>query len=148
MSFITLYLRNVHIYEPRSNFWSGEILKKISGESLYLTSHDETPWGFNLHCDENDKPHSVQFANNTLWSFCGLTRRFLETEWPLFLKDYPNSNVRVRVERIYTDSMYLSFVSENACIQDALIWRSPPRGGQHGACINSVPYDGHGSSQV
>ncbi len=130
--FKTLLLYNVRVYDARTNYWTGEILKKITGESLYLD--ENTPWGFTIHCNADDKPVSVEFANGTLWSFCGMKNHHLEVEWPLFLKDLSNGDVRsVRVERIYSDSMYLNIFSENACLDDVLIWNYPPRGGKHGA---------------
>jgi hypothetical protein len=126
----TLHLHNVRVYDARNDFWTGQTLTRISGESLY--QDEATPWGFKIHLDADDTPVSVEFANGTLWSFCGMKNRCLEMEWPLFLKDNDVSR-SVRVGNIYSDSMHLHMVSENACLNDILIWHYPPRGGKHGA---------------
>ena len=122
------YFPDVHVYEARNDYWSGEILKKISGPpSLYQKTNEESPWGFVIHCNaDNGEPHSVEFKNGTVWSFCSLSER----EWPLFIKDYSSSNgknCKARVERIFTDSMYLTVSSDNALLNDMLIWHYPPR---------------------
>jgi hypothetical protein len=123
---------DVHVYEARNNFWSGEIIKGVSGVSLYQQTHTERPWGLKIHCDEKGLLHSVEFENKVIWSFCGLDDRMLNIEWPLFVKDYPQSECRVRVDRFYSDSMYMTITSENACLNDILIWKVPPRGGKNG----------------
>jgi hypothetical protein len=117
----TLVFDDVHTYEPRSDYWSGQILKKISGESLYLTTD---PMKLTIYCDAQGKPHSVQFANGKVWSFCRMNDRLLNTEWPLFLKDFPNG--RITAARMFSDSMHLSLYSDNAYLDDVLIWRYPP----------------------
>ena len=127
----TLHLHNVRVYEARNNYWVGETLKKISGESLYLG--EETPWGFKIHFNADEKPNAVEFANGTLWSFCVVRNHQLDTEWPLFLKDVSKGSPRsIRVDNIYSDSMRLHMSSENVCLTDILIWHHPPRGGKHG----------------
>ena len=46
---ITVNFQDVHVYEARNHYWVGEILKGVCGASLYLTTHTETPWGFNIN---------------------------------------------------------------------------------------------------
>ena len=122
------YFPDVHVYEARNDYWSGEILKKISGPpSLYQKTNEEIPWGFVIHCNaENGEPYSVEFENGTTWSFCSLSERILKIEWPLLIKDYPDGNCKARVERIFSDSMYLTVSSDNALLNDMLIWHYPP----------------------
>lgn len=117
---------NVDAYEARNNYWSGEILKKISGASLYMTTHAERPWGVFIHCDDNNQPHSVEFENGVVWSFCFLSERLRDIEWPMFIQDYPKGNCKLRIERIFSDSMHLTMVSENALLNDLLIWHHYP----------------------
>ena len=124
----TMHIDNIHVYEARGNFWSGEILKKISGgESLY--KDESTPWGFRIHCNAEDKPHSIEFDNGTLWSICDSK---YNTELNQFAADFPDRFSWARVECIFSDSMNLSLYSENASLNDLLIWRYPPRGGKYG----------------
>ncbi len=119
---------DVHVYEARSNYWAGEVLKKVSGVSLYQTTHTECPWGLTIHCHLDDiTPHSVEFKNGTVWSFCSLSDHMRNIEWPMFVKDYPHGGYRARVERLFTDSMYLTITSDNALLNDLLIWNRPPR---------------------
>ena len=135
-----LPFKDVSVYEARSKYWAGEILKGITGgESLYLS---KKPWGFTIRCYADGKPHSVTFENGTVWSFCGMNDRLLNIEWPLFVKDYfgeatppppddwrydwaPKREIYARVEGIYSDSMRLDIGSQNACLNDMLIWRYP-----------------------
>ena len=137
-----IHLPNVNIYDARSRYWAGEILKGVSGgESLYLS---DRPWGLIIHCHPDGKPYSVTFENGTVWSFCSMNDRLLNIEWPLFVKDYfgeteprtydhdywkydwgPKCEISARVEAIRSDSMRLDLNSENACINDVLIWRHP-----------------------
>ena len=139
-----LHLPNVRVYEARSRYWAGEILKGVSGgESLYLS---DRPWGLIIHCHPDGKPYSVTFENGTVWSFCAMNDRLLNIEWPLFVKDYfgeaesppsgdddywryddcgPKREISARVGAIYSDSMRLDLNSENACVNDMLIWRYP-----------------------
>ncbi len=122
----TLRLSCVNVYEARSRYWVGEILKGISGgESLYLS---EKPFGFTILCHADGKPYSVTFENGTVWSFCGMNKHLLNTEWPLFVKDFfgEDGGITARVEGIYSDSMRLHIRSENARLYDMLIWRYPP----------------------
>ena len=128
---------DVHAYEARNNYWPGEILKGISGASLYQTRHTDRPWGFKIHCNSEGLLHSVEFENKTLWSFCGLNDRHRNIEWPLFVKDYPDKEFHVRVDRFYSDSMYLTVTSQNACLNDMLIWKVPPRGGKNGDGVST-----------
>ena len=137
-----IHLPVVNVYEARNKYWSGEILKDISGgESLYLS---ERPWGITIHCTPDYKPHSVTFENGKVWSFCAMNDRHYNVEWPLFVKDFfgeaeprptedywkydwgPKQEITVRIEAIYSDSMRMDLVSENACIHDMLIWKYPP----------------------
>ncbi len=121
-----LPFNDVGVYEARSKYWSGEILKGISGgESLYLS---EKQWGFTIRCYADGKPHSVTFGNGTVWSFCGMNKRLLNNEWPLFVKDFFGADghkIYARVEGIYSDSMRLHIGSQNARLNDMLIWRHP-----------------------
>jgi hypothetical protein len=123
---------DVHAYEARNNYWAGQVLKKVSGASLYLADHKERPWSLTVHCDAEGNPHCVEFENGTRWSFCSLSERMRSTEWPLFIKDYyhrrPGSEAKckARVERLFTDSMHLTIKSENALLNDLLIWHYPP----------------------
>ena len=126
---------DVHVYESRNSYWPGQILKTVSGADLYLTSHTTRPWGFIIHCDAAGKPHSVEFENGRVWSFCYLSDRMLNIEWPLFVKDYEKGDWSARVERIFTDSMHLTIVSKEALLNDILVWRYPPRGGRNGVSI-------------
>ena len=138
-----IHLPNVNAYEARSKYWVGEILKDVSGgESLYLSDRQ---WGLIIHCHPDGKPHSVTFENGTVWSFCGINDRLLNIEWPLFVKDYfgeaeppshdtdywkydwgPKREISARIKAIYSDSMRLDLNSENACVNNMLIWRYPP----------------------
>ena len=122
------YFPDVHVYEARNDYWSGEILKKVSGTpSLYQKTNKESPSGFVIHCNaKNGEPHSLEFENGTVWSFCSLSYRMLKLKWPLFIKDYPSGNCKARVERIFTDSMYLTMSSDNTLLNDMLIWHYPP----------------------
>ena len=125
----TLHLDNIHVYEARSNYWVGQILQDISGgESLY--TDESTQWGFRIHCNAEHKPHSVEFNNGTLWSFCA--SKHSDAELKQFAADFPDGFTWARVERIYSDSMHLGLYSENASLNDLLIWHYPPRGGKHG----------------
>ncbi len=145
-----IHLPKVNVYEARSNYWAGEILKGVSGgESLYLS---DRPWGFTIHCHADSKPYSVTFDNGTVWSFCSMNDRLLKIEWPLFVKDYfgeadppsshdywkydwsPKREITARVEAIYSDSMRLDLSSQNACINNMLIWRYPA---SHTPCKNT-----------
>ncbi len=124
---------NINVYEARNKYWSGQILKSISGgESLYLKNHSDKLWGFTIHCNAHGQPHSIEFPNKTLWSFCVLSDRMLNIEWPLFVKDFEKGNWKARIERIYSDSFHLTISSENALLNDILVWRYPPRGGRNG----------------
>ncbi len=129
-----IHFPDVHVYEARSHYWVGQILKGISGgESLYLKNKNEQPWGFTIHFrrnigEETDTPHFVEFANGKRWTFCGLRDYQLQIEWPLLIKDVKEGGEmpRARVERIYSNSMHLSIVSENACLSDMLVWHVQP----------------------
>jgi hypothetical protein len=111
-------LSDVHVYEARSNFWVGEIIKKISGgESLYLDY--STPWGFTLRYTEDLKPHSIEFDNGKVWTFCCPG----DKGWPELLRSA--ASLKARAYRIYTDSMHLSLSSDKACLGDLLIWHHP-----------------------
>ncbi len=113
---------DVHVYEARSNYHSGEILKDVSGASLYLRTD---PWGITIHRDEEGMLHSVEFENGRIWSFSTLSDRIREMEWPLFVRDLPQSGCSARVRNIFSDSMHLTLVSENALLDDMLIWHYP-----------------------
>jgi hypothetical protein len=125
----TIFIRDVHAYEARNSYWSGEILKGISGASLYQTNHIDLPWGFSINCDDQGRPHTVQFANGIMWSFCVPRVYQITIEWPLFVKDFLSGegNNTARIERIYSDSMHLSLMSDNSCLRNMLIWYHPPR---------------------
>ena len=125
-------LPNVHVYEARNRYWPGQVLKSISGSSLYMTTQADHPWGFTIHTNALGQPHSVEFSNKTLWSFCVLNHRILNIEWPLFVKDFEKGNWKARVERIFSDSFHLTISSENALLNDILVWHYPPRGGRNG----------------
>ena len=126
-------LPDVHAYEARNSYWPGQILKTVSGASLYGTTHITHPWGITIYCNAKGNPHSVEFENGTLWSFCAMSDRLLNTEWPMFAKDYAaGGGWRAYVERMFTDSMHLTLTSENACFNDVLIWHYPPCGGRNG----------------
>ena len=120
-------LDDIGVYEARSNFWVGETLKKISGgESLYLKSNEEVPWGFTIHCNPQDdhKPHTVCFDNGNVWGIASLSDYNSKIEWPLFLEEIGSSKKLIaRVHRIYSDSMYLDIFTDSACLCDILIWR-------------------------
>lgn len=124
-------LPDIHVYEARSNYWVGQILKQISGgESLYLTTHEERPWGFTIHFDAKEGvPKFVQFNNAKKWTFCSLNERQRRVEWPLVLKDVQErgETPRARVDCIYSDSMSFSIVTHNACMNDLLIWHYEPK---------------------
>ena len=128
-------LPDVHVYEARNNYWVGRILKSISGASLYLTTHTDHPWGLTIHTNAQGHPHSIEFPNKTLWSFCVLSDRMLNIEWPLFVKDFKKGEWNARVERIFSDSMHLTLSSDEALLNDILIWRYPPRGGRNGVSV-------------
>jgi hypothetical protein len=119
-----LVFHNVHVYEARSEYWTGQTLKQISGgESLYLNSD---PWGFTLRCLQDGRPHSVVFTNGTVWGFCGCKEA--NDMWPLFVKDFlqDKSTVRASVSSIFSDSMSLRLSSKNAFLNDLLIWHHAP----------------------
>ncbi len=122
-------LDDIGVYEARSNFWVGETLMKISGgESLYLKSSEEVPWGFTIRCDSEDgNPHTVRFDNGKIWGVARLRDYHTRIEWPLFLKEIQSSKkLSARVHRIYSDSMYLDIFTDNACLCDILIWHHIP----------------------
>ena len=127
-----LSFRNVSAYEARNNYWAGRILQAISGDSLYLKEPGEQPWGFDIECDASDGPHSVHFGNGKVWSFCAMSDRMREVEWPQFLQDYRawassgQGKMTVRIERIFSDSFHMDLVSDNACLLDVLIWHYLP----------------------
>jgi hypothetical protein len=123
----SFHVPDVHVYEARSNYYAGEILKDVSGASLYLKTD---PWGITIHCDEEGMLHSVEFENGRIWSFSTLNDRIREMEWPLFVRDLPQSGCSARVRNIFSDSMNLTLTSENALLDDVLIWHYPasPRG--------------------
>ena len=123
---------DVNVYQARNEYWSGQILKKVSGASLYQTVQTERPWGISIHCNAHGDPHSVEFENGTLWSFCAMSDRLLKAEWPIFVKDFSRGNSRVHADRLFTDSMNLTLVSDNALLKDLLIWKYPPQGGRNG----------------
>ena len=148
---LTLTFDDVDVYDARSSYWTGRILAGIAGgESLYMAERAERPWGFDLVCDAADggRPLCVRFANGTAWSFCAIPQRLREVQWPLFLADATNQPhggdgggdgdgdgdggggkkpIRVRVERIFSDSFHMDLVSENAVLPDLLVWRVPPK---------------------
>lgn len=125
----TIVLPDVHAYEARNNYWAGEILKGISGVSLYQTTHTDLPWGVRINCDERGIPNTVQFENGVKWSFCAPKVYHFKIEWPLFVKDLESGEGKIsaRIERIFSDSMHLSLMSDNACMSEMLIWYHPPR---------------------
>jgi hypothetical protein len=123
---------DVDVYHARNEYWPGQILKKVSGASVYQKTHTERPWGIRIHCNAKGEPHSVEFENGTLWSFCALNHRMLKVEWPMFVKDVSSGNCRARAECFFTDSMQLTIKSNNALLDDILIWKYPPRGGKNG----------------
>jgi hypothetical protein len=123
---------DVDVYGARNDYWSGQILRTVSGASLYQTNRTDRPWGIRIHCNAQGHPHSVEFENGTLWSFCALNDRILKTEWPILVKDLSTGIFRARAGRFFTDSMHLSIVSGNALLNDILIWKYPPRGGRNG----------------
>ncbi len=108
----------VHVYEARNSYWPGKILKGISGgASLYQTRHEDRPWGFKIHTnEETEAPHAVEFENGVLWGFCCMSERLRTVEWPRFLADYFERGDRMRcsarVENLFSDSMHLTLVSE------------------------------------
>jgi hypothetical protein len=114
---------DVHVYEARSNYYAGEILEGVSGASLYLKTD---PWGITIHCDEEGMLHSVEFENGRIWSFSTLSDRIKQMEWPLFVRDLPQHGCCARVRNIFSDSMNLTLTSENALLDDMLIWHYPP----------------------
>jgi hypothetical protein len=123
---------NINVYEARNKHWSGQILKSISGgESLYLK---DNPWGFTIHCNSENQPHSVEFENGILWSFCSLGARILNIEWPQFARDFRKDDTRchARIERIFSDSFHLTLKSDESLVNDILVWKYPPRGGRNG----------------
>jgi hypothetical protein len=155
----------VHVYEARNNYWAGRIVQGITSSSttatsatteppspasLYLTRHEDRPWGLTIHCHAvTGLPHSVEFTegDGPLWSFCTLNERLRRIEWPLLVKDVvscDNDNdddqqkekktttIYARVENIFSDSMNLTVGSENGLMNDMLIWHHPPLGGRHG----------------
>jgi hypothetical protein len=123
----TLVFPDVHVYEARNSYWPARILEGIAGENLYQTRHETRPWGFKIHCDDKDKPYTVEFDNGKKFSFCGLRDNQVNVEWPLFLGDYPNGNISARVEKFRSDSMNLTLSSDNSVLLDLLIWHYPPR---------------------
>jgi hypothetical protein len=127
----SFHVADVHVYEARSNYYSGEILKDVSGASLYLKTD---PWGITIHCDEEGLLHSVEFGNGRAWSFSRLNDRITNMEWPLFVRDFPHCRIRARVRNIFSDSMNLTLESENALLDDMLIWHYPPP--PRGTCSN------------
>ena len=127
-----LCFRDVSVYEARSGYWAGRVLQAIGGgDSLYLQTPAERPWGFTISCDSDAGPLGVHFDNGTVWSFCGLGERELKVEWPLFLEDYRawastgQGKMAVRVERIFSDSFHLDLVSDRACMHGLLVWQYP-----------------------
>jgi hypothetical protein len=125
-------LSDVHVYEARSNYWAGKILKDISGADLYNTSFTERPWSITIHCKSNGNLHSVEFENGAVWSFAAMKDYHVMHQWPLFLSDFPSGTYRARVSRIFSDSFSLDISSENAVLNDLLVWRYSPRGGKNG----------------
>ncbi len=125
----TFVFPDVHAYEARNNYWVGRILEKVSGASLYQTTHVDRPWGFSINCDDLGRPHTVQFENGTIWSFCAPKVRHIKYEWPMFVKDFQSEKGRItaRVTRIFSDSMHLTLASENACMDEMMIWYHPAR---------------------
>ena len=123
---------DVNVYHARNSYWPSQILKTVSGASLYQTTHTDRPWGISIHCNAKGEPHSVEFENGTLWSFCALNDRLLNVEWPIFVKDASSGNCRARAEGFFSDSMHLTIASDNALLNDILIWKYPPRGGRNG----------------
>lgn len=123
---LTICIPNVDAYEARTNYWSGEILKGVAGNDLYLNNEKEAPFGFKIHCDESNKPYSIEFANGTLWSFCAPDNARLNQQWPLFLKSMQEEKAKARVSRIYSDGMYVNLVIDKYIMSDLLIWKYPP----------------------
>jgi hypothetical protein len=125
-----LTFSDVSVYEARSDYWSGQILRKISGgESLYLK---DRPWGFEISCDWAGGPRAVHFGNGVVWSFCRLRKDELEIEWPLFLEDYRawvaagKGKIVARVTNIFSDSFHLDLMSNRVCMHGLLVWHYPP----------------------
>ncbi len=133
MSLSVVHFPDVHVYDARSRYWVGQILKGISGgESLYLTTKEEQPWGITIHFrkkDDVEEPHYVEFANGKRWTFCGLKDYQLQVEWPLLIKDVKEGGGKPRasVKCVYSDSLHLSIISENAILSDMLLWRVEPK---------------------
>ena len=123
---IPIHLPDVNVYEARNSYWSSQILKGITGEDLYQSRHETVPWGFTIICDEHDKPHTIEFANKTHWSFCAPKDYQINSEWPRFLNDLQNGNPHAHVKNIYSDSMHLSLMSDNSCLYEMLIWKHSP----------------------
>ena len=128
-----LSFRNVSVYEARDNFWKGEILKYISGDSLYMKDPAKHEWGFEIECDETDGPHSVHFSNSNVWGFCAMSDFMRNIMWPRFLQDYRTwaasgqGKITARVSRIFSDSFHIELVSMNAYMHDILVWHYPPK---------------------
>lgn len=117
---------NVHVYEARSNYWSGEILKGVTGDDLYLTTERERSCNFKLHCDDNNDRYTVEFANGVQWDFSTYSNTLLRNELPRALKSTQPVKIRARACRIYSDSMFLTLMCDNTCcLRDLLLWKHP-----------------------
>ena len=128
-----LRVDDVDVYSARNDYWSGQILKHISGASLYLQDRAQRPWGFTVVCAPDGALNAVRFDNGTVWGFCCMREGDRLHAWPQFIKDLAARNrtgvgkLWVRAERLYTDGMHVSFSSDNAYVPDILVWHYPPK---------------------